>query len=144
MGSKIYIYLCCICITQDTRTQHQRKRSHYFEQDTIINAVHHVTLGKANINADNIAKVWDIWNQTILPLVAFKGGEDIDNCSPSSNDRDYWTKSEWSHFCILQKMNFIGSIHKGSSSTLVTISDWDNRWFDCIIRQCSTFIIYFH
>ena len=55
-------------------------------------------------------------------------------------------KSEWARFCVFQGLDFIGSSHKGSSSTVlnVSVSGWDKWWFDCIIWQISTFIIYFY
>ena len=51
----------------------QHSPSHCFEQDTNINAVHSIILGKANFNAVNFTKVWvDIWTKTITSTIAFE------------------------------------------------------------------------
>ena len=67
--------------------EYHHSPSCYFEKSKVkINVVYDVTLSKENIDADNIAKVWDVWHQTILSPSAFKGGKDAGSCFPLSNE----------------------------------------------------------
>ena len=132
----------------------------YTNEHVDIIIVHHVTSSKTQRPTKSITLLWA--RQTLMPTILWKF-EMFDNkpfrhqlrlrvggmsaaVSRRSANRGYWTTSEWARFCVLQKLDFIGSSHEGSCSTILTgsVSDWGNRWSDCIMRWINTFKMYFY
>ena len=94
--SKIYIYLCAVCVCTNSNIF-----SYFLPQRLmwIINVVHQITLSKTKLQRSlshyfgknkhqriQYSESLGVSNQTISLPVAFKGGQDVDSCFPSSDE----------------------------------------------------------